>query len=178
MKFTPIIVALALSTAVMPLAAMQRMTDAELSQMRGALGVDALADLKVEMGVLSSFIPLAQNLQKLNVPMIFSQLGAKVEMLSDTQYTASLSDSLMGYGIKDTEMVGKISSAAFGQGAASRTGVVQITFPSTPTAGTDNVLASSIASMVPTLNGASMATFTLKDASLAGTKIWLQSNTR
>jgi len=178
MKFTQTVAALALASAVLPVAAMQRMTDAELSHVRGREGVSILADLKVQIGSLTSFSPLAQALFKLQDLMISGLMGATVDVLSETQYTVALSDSLRSYGIKDADMAGVISAVGQSIGAVPGADVVQIAFPALPTSATGAALSISVASANTGTSGASMGGVTLKDINPAGTKIWLLGHSR
>lgn len=178
MKFTKIMAALALMSAVMPVAALQRMSDAELAQVRGREGVTILADLKVQIGSLTRFSPLAQTLYKLNELLISGLFGARVDVISESMYVASLSDSLKSYGIKDADITSIMASVGPSIGAVSGPDVVQIAFPSLPTAARGAALTISVASANTGAAGASMGGVILKDINPAGTKIWLVGRSR
>lgn len=171
MKLTKIIAALSLISAVLPVAAMQRMTDFELSHVSGREGVSILANLTVQIGAFTSFSLIGQAFFKLN-QLLISEKVATGDVISAPLYVAALTDSLRAYGIKEADMTSIVASLGDSRGALLGTDVVQMTFPALPSSAMDGGLNISVASTHTGFTGASMGGLVLKDINPAGTKIW------
>lgn len=172
-NFKKIVAVLALSASVVPVAAMQALSETEMSQSRARGGLTVLADLQLQIGSLAGLAPFAQALFQLNDLLISGLLEARVDVLSDNMYAASLRETLKSYGINDSEIPGLVTALGPAAGFRQGSDVVQISFPALPEGGSGTYLNLQLSSVNTGSRGPSLGGVVFQDINPTGTRIWV-----
>lgn len=165
--------AFACACATLPVAAMQHMSDSELSHIKGQVSVVVLADLNVEIDSISNKLGASQNLVKLQNFLLSGWMGTTVDVLSDSAYKSELERTLKSYGVPDVHMNETILSVSPLSAHNTFGHVAQVTFPSLPVSAMGNGLNVSIASVRLGNNSTSMGGVQIKNIDPTGTKVWV-----
>lgn len=172
MKFISILV-LALSSALLPVAAMQHLSDSELSHIEGQAKVVVLADLRVEIESIGSNSAFSQTFFRLQDLLLSGRMGTTVSVLSGSAYKAELANTLKFYGVQDGQMEDALASLNppnFGQSSAH---VAQVTFPDLTASALGKGMDFSVRSIQWSENSPSMGGLHMKGIDPSGTKIWI-----
>lgn len=172
-KFKKFGAALALCASVLPVAAMQPLSELEMAQSRAREGFTVLADLKLQAGSMAGFTPFAQAFFRLNDLLISGLLGARVDVLTDSMYATSLSDSLKSYGIKDADVPGFVTALGPAMGFKPGADVVQISFPAWSAVTQGTYVSLQLSSVNTGSSGPSLGGMVFQDLNPTGTRIWV-----